>query len=372
MDARPSNAAQRVLPRAKVWLLLLLLVLVSIIANSEWWTGIPREPRYQGRRLSAWLNDMAHGSGVFHLNRDDFRIMGPGAVKWVTWAAGHGHVPPARDLYAGPPSTGAMHDLWERLSSPRVDKYYNERVAALRVLKGLGPDAAPAIPTLTRILADQKDAYYAPFAVAVLTKIGSAAAPALDRAFQEGSPSLRLTVLNCMDELYRARAGGWSRGRPILSAAEEDWMEAFFLKALKDPDANVRFRAALGLAVSRLSLHVRPADDAAIPVLIESLGNPGFINHSADATRALALFGPEAAAAVPDLLRLIDEPKPANPAYSRSLIASTLGKIDVVEKRSKPRLQQLLADPSPLVQQAAQKALDNLEGISTVVEDGAR
>lgn len=330
--------------------LLFLALAVAAYALAEWQNDVPRDPRYKGRRLSAWLNDMGHGAGTFALTRDDFRAMGPDGIRRLTWAAEHGHLPPVRDRNAPRPSPTAqwLHEWRMRLLHPRVDEGFNERNAALIVLGRLGPDAEPAIPALMRICKDPSSVG-AGWAAKALIAIGPAAWPAVEDSFRTSLGGGRQSLV------YAVRAQ-MHESVPPLSDAEMARDLDLIVRACADPVPEVRFWAAAALNKTGTNVVEPRIAATAVPILVTLLSDksPGVRDIVKGAFKTC---GPEHAAAIPRLIELLAHPD----AGVRANAAELLGNIDRVEKRAKARLQELTDDPVPEVSAKAKNALWSLD-----------
>lgn len=219
---------------------------------------------------------------------------------------------------ATPPSyAGRSLEAWTaRLDDPDPPR----RLAAIKALGAIGPEASPSIPQLTHALSD-RDAWVRCEAAVSLGKIGPAAAgsaPAMFDALRGASglqagliagaiARLGPSVVPPLVEATRERAGSVRReslhalglmgpeARGALGRIEE---------LTRDPDASTRREAASVL----WSISGRP--DAA-STLIEALRDPDKSERSLSAYR-LGLMGPAAASAVPALIGMLEGAEPSD------------------------------------------------------------
>ncbi len=162
------------------------------------------------------------------------------------------------------------------------------RQMAFASLARIGAAARPAVPALIELLTD-KDEEARTYAVVVLGRIGPgarAAVPALLK-LQRSTPGARRHVIDAL---------------AAIGEAPDEALGAV-LKGLKDPDVAVRFAAV----------------------------------------RACAAFGPKAKAAVPDLIRLLDDEVNAGDVSPRPVVYA-LGKVGPDAKAAVPKLLPLLKD----------------------------
>jgi HEAT repeat protein len=142
------------------------------------------------------------------------------------------------------------------------------------------------------------------------------------------------------------------------------------VRRLGDPDSNVRIEAATTVAV--LGGDGRAE---ALAILRAALKNPDTLALVPLAARGLALFGPTAADAVPELIPLLAR----HNAEVRTSVAEALGRIGKSAKPAVPALTKMLDDPDPRVKAVVAVALWRITGdsklsvqaISTAVADPA-
>ena len=134
---------------------LLICILAAIgIGGAWWWTLPPREPVSRGQRLSECLDGPVGENVDLPLRTEELHGFGPGAVPWLTYAAEYGPYP----IYHPKPLPLDHAPDWLRRRMPeswggrREPAFHGNPMCVLRALQLLGPEAAPAIPTLVRVL----------------------------------------------------------------------------------------------------------------------------------------------------------------------------------------------------------------------------
>lgn len=345
MEKSPSSPA---LPGPRWWQkpLLLLVLAVALGGAASWWTRGPREPVYQGQRLSQMIGP--HQSSLDAPSYADFRVMGHDAVVWLAWAAEFGQVARPREPFTGAPPTitQKFRTYWWNLFH-RFEEDYDERLSALTMLAIFGSEAAPAIPAMTRILSSP-DEEYVRAAAQVLAEIGPAARPSIERSFRTGGARARLALVQCVASEPVTDLGG--------RLDYSDWHLDFLIKALASPDEPIRLTALSALATDH-SQHENPRFAAVLTrVFIAGLNDP---NEKVRiiAARQIPFCGVAATPTIPRLIEMLDDPAD----NVRFWAAAALGKLDYVEKRSLPRLRELANDSNPSVRAAVGVALLSLQ-----------
>ena len=204
----------------------------------------------------------------------------------------------------------------------------DEVESAIEKISNLGPKGAPAVPALVRLLRNQNPHIRAHAAIA-LGRMRKAAIPAvlvLAKMVTDPDASVRHAALDALAEIEP----GKKMVVPLL------------LKALRDKDSTVVKRAVHALAERGKDI---------VPAMIEALKD--------DRTEFYALLvlheiGPDAKDAVPAICNVLHE---ANEPYQRQEAAMTLGMIGPGAASAVPDLIRLLDDPEIGVQHAAVFAL---------------
>jgi HEAT repeat protein len=162
------NAGMR--KRINIGLAALLLLMVGVIA----WEGLrEREPVYQGKRLSVWLEGIASEDSISPETETAIRAMGADAVPALL------KMVRVRDSTVRRALSQLSSKLeWLRLHIHPVQEIQGRAYCAFRVL---GPTAKPAVPQLAKLL-DDDDPEIRCVAAACLGNLGPAsqgAVPAL-------------------------------------------------------------------------------------------------------------------------------------------------------------------------------------------------
>jgi HEAT repeat protein len=193
------------------------------------------------------------------------------------------------------------------------------RYQAIFALGAMGPDARAAVPALAAVLAKDADAEARHQAALALLKIGPAAraaVPELAQALDDEEPAVRMNVALLLNRLG-------PEARPAVPA---------LIKALKrgGNQTNVRgfyvtIQETAALALGRASAGTAEG----VPALTAFLEGAGTAERREYAARALGAVGSEARPAVPQLRPLLKDPS------------------DVVREAAEQALQMIEAGQSP-------------------------
>ncbi|GEM_PF-2471032 len=354
--------------------------LLTIIAGIIWLTaGFEREPTYQGKSASYWLDYSAEPSSsswVPDPTFEAFQALGIKAVPFLIKITKHR---PSRLLVKFDAFLD-QHDLpmgdWLKKRLPNLDQIDERRLKAMNVLGRLGPRAASAIPALAQVLSDPDEdeqtrweatealesmgeaaLVVLPQLVAnlkstnddisirsanILEKIGpkaSSAVPGLRSATQSADQlalasakallsiehDTNILIQVCSNLLsssqYDMRASALSSLAPLGETAKS--ISPAVQAALRDAVEDVRWEAEATL---------KKIDSEALRMIVRQINQdiPGQVSQSitvlkagdprrvSGAARALAVIGPKAAAAVPALIELLhEEPPSANDIRAR-------------------------------------------------------
>ena len=273
--------------------IILLLTLAATVAAGFvlFWPSGPKDPAYQGKRLSKWIKE-AQGTADL--------VGSLGGSKPLQIQRGEA----ARKAIQAIQSIGTnalpylLYELTRPISQWRVSfnrwaegkisfRFRDEEERIWQAAEGLqilGPDSASALPVLAGYLADPKR--------------GFAAAHAMSGAGELAVPYL-LTAITGTNHFTAERALG------ALGdiAKEHESAVPHLVGFVQHTNAVIRQGAASHLAV------VESRTDLTVPALTAALSDPEWaVRHYA--ANALGGIGPKARAAVPDLLRLMNQPPP--------------------------------------------------------------
>jgi lysophospholipase L1-like esterase len=232
-----------------------------------------------------------------------------------------------------PKSADPVPQLMASLRDPQAAT----RVAAAHALAEHGNGAGPALPALFEALGDEREAVRWAAARAIdAIGVGSADAPVLEAALENGDAYVRAFAAYALGGLGEAAAGSV----PAL-------IEAYGREE----------REGRGTAVGALG-QLGPLAKGAVPSLVEGLRNPN--NHRRWATaRALGRIGPEARAAVGPLIALLADPN----EHVRAHAAQALGRIGVEAAAAVEALSAAAKDPDETVRREASNALKRIRGL---------
>jgi hypothetical protein len=268
-------------------LLVLLAVAFVVGLTALVWHG-PREPRYQGKSLSEWLK-LYRPMGPPRLvgskeTADAVRHIGTNALPFlVSWIEEYQELPPWRARlrrYASKPTSRGRRILLEMIAQPEF--------RAARACWGfeiLGETAAPAIPDLVRV-ANHATPGSSSLAADALALLGKDALVPLFALMTNSACPIR-------DEAM------WSVGQMHYLGTNAHPAVVLLIQHLHDP--HLATIAANVLGVLGLESNI------SVPALVEC-------THSSnqDLQRAAAIslgrFGSSARPAVPELLKMSDDP----------------------------------------------------------------
>ena len=197
------------------------------------------------------------------------------------------------------------------------------------------------------------------FSSAIMLMIfSSTAATAAEPAYKGKTAAQWIAMLSDPD--------GEIRGQAFAALTQADSSGGGVLLALLgEPGAELRSIATMGLH------HMAPAYPAAIPALTEAALDID-LNVRYWALSALKECGKEARSAVPNIVKALETfPEKGPPlegparyyADARALAADALGSIGPDAKAALPALENALQDPSPMVQEAAMRAIQSIKGL---------
>lgn len=350
------------LPGGRTWVgaaLLAVALIILLIARSR-----DAGPTYAGQSLRHWLGEMASADYQVHLRAEAaLGSLGTEALPELVRVV---------ETREGVVASSARR-LWQRWFPNRPARPSAEalRMAATRLLRRLGPAAAPAAPALVRMIEAGSDAATRE-AEAALRQIGPPAAAPLVNSLRHGNPTAQRRILhmltscdpdgfgreltNLVAQVVRfgtaADAETRQQAVTVVGALRGDTRQAvaFLTQRLDDDNLQVRCAAAawLGaigpaaapattrlatlletgntherLAAARALWEVNRETTLTVPVLTGLLAESG---SRSGAAMVLGELGALAAPAVPAMLAALAEERTHRPSRTPSMIAVALGK----------------------------------------------
>jgi hypothetical protein len=326
-------------------------VLLTAIA---WWLGRgPREPVFKGKKLSWWFTDGYDKQGAPRLTGDELRSLGPDAVRWLSYKAGQSSIVDIKE-----PSNNAnavrrfFWDLHERWFHEGSTKFSRVRFEAVVALGNIGPEAAPAIPSLLKALrCSENDTRL--LAAESSMRLGSAAWPAVARAVRNGDLRSRYLLLERLD--FRWRADYNPEGRTAdFSPSDFAQLVDFLIPLTFDVDETIRGYAQGQLGGCIEWWNEKPEFDAGFRLMIENaerLG-PAARRKAVDPLAGFE-FRPHAAAIVPHLSALAKTSDELTGIH----ILCVLAILDTDNHEWVDRLNELATSSDKVLAQAAEEAL---------------
>jgi len=241
----------------------------------------PREPSYQGRSLSSWLQQCYDTplNETQRLSEAQAAVRAIGAKKSVPVLL------KLVETKEDPVSTWLIGQR-EKL---RID-FLHWRSAedwqqlGIAGFEALETNAAPAVAELTKLLNDKQHAFVA---VRCLVAVGPPAEPSVSQALTNQSVQVRY---------FATQQFAWVTDNDEVYLAK-------MRECLEDPDGSVRFAAVQGIGLQT------QAPDLAIPLLLEALRDKQDTVYSW-AAKFLANFGTNAMRAFPDLSNAVEHGNP--------------------------------------------------------------
>lgn len=309
-----------ILQKSCVFLLLaVLLWLLCVIFR-------PFEPRYQGKRLSLWMNDLSNWEGP-----DEYK-QATNAVRHIGIRVLPYALELCRTKVSGETRKGRFEE-WlnkRKLIGVEIGELYqmhpagevNPHWESQELFRILGPSGKPAIPSLIKLLCDN-DRDVAETAACDLAYIGPDAIPPLIGALANQNAQVRefsAHALGWLGESFRkiTEVKGPNSGvRYAIGAVEERFKPQIqlvlpaLLQCLKDEDRRVRSAAAFALG------SIREDAPAVVPALITALEtetNPALETETSHTASdflesgifiALGHYGTNASPAVPLLVKFL-------------------------------------------------------------------
>jgi len=248
----------------------------------------PFEPRYDGRRLSAWASDMdfPNWSGESQTNEPSFLEIrdrhekAAAAIQHI----GNRALPIALKLCQTQDSSFSDRiEDWmdDRDGGIHIVPAYEKQNEGINIIRALGSMAKPIIPDLVRLLRYKECAGAAAMA---LGGIGPDALPSLVECVTDTNEYVRVHAIRALQAMG-------DQGRPAVPA---------LIRCLKDENHTVRLEAAI-------SLRWTGGDPAVIvPAIVQCLDEETDSFQSTRIIAVIAAFGTNASPAIPALVRIIE------------------------------------------------------------------
>ena len=271
----------------------LAVLLLLIVVFAAWLLTRPREPEYQGRSLSAWLDDYNRtGTEGAEQASTAIRAMGTNCLPYLITHIKHNPSPWTVKLVL---LLSKQHVI--KLPFYGVDRYFSASIIALHAL---GPQAAPLCPNLLALTKNPRTWWWANMS---LLAIGTNSIPFLELACQNTNQAGAYAAL--MIALMKSTQPPhftWGRmnaplnGKPITVVGYGVLPETVAETAnlLEHPSPAVRRASAEALALYNGSRYTR-AWKLAVPLLVKACGDTNEAVRIS-ATTTLKSIDPEAAA----------------------------------------------------------------------------
>jgi hypothetical protein len=277
--------------RVKIALAVLLVAAIGVIA---WQVMRLREPVYQGKRLSQWLDEY---NRVGRLEQTEpiseaIRAIGTNSLPFLLAHLKHVDSPIKEKFLA---LVGRQHLV--KLPFYGADPY---RSASILALHALGAQAAPLFPDLMKLTDNPNTCGWGTMS---LLAIGTNSIPTLAKLCQSTNPAVRTQAVLMLAMMKVTPppwfSWGWNKeplsGRPLFglgyAVSEEDVRE--MVRMLEHPEAAVRRASA-----DAIGLYARPpytgVAKSSIPSLVQAL-NDADPDVRQSAGRTLRRIDPEAA-----------------------------------------------------------------------------
>jgi len=313
----------------KWWVLIPLGILL-------WLAGAifhPFEPRYDGRRLSAWARDMDWVDAGVTNQPTELEIRqrhekAAAAIQHISSRA----LPIALELCKAqdsPYQEKVENWITYQDCGIHIVSAHEKQYEGIIIIRALGPMAKSIIPDLIQLLRHKESAGAAAMA---LGGIGPDAIPSLLECITDTNEYVRIHAIRALQDMG-------DQGRPAVPA---------LIRCLKDENHYVRLEAAISLR--------RIGGDPAVvvPAIVQCLDEETDSFQSTRIIAVLAGFGTNARPAIPELIRIIE----SNNANIAIHALGALWKID--PETAKPFVEKWKASQTnelvPLVAPGGQKA----------------
>jgi hypothetical protein len=242
------------------WRVLIGLFLASVLAWVVWRASGPREPVFKGRTLTSWLDhhvptssaNPPYNSPGWHRADEALRAVGSNAVPTLLEMIRAKDPPPWRLKLL----QFAGRYRWTRINYSYAFSLHEEAEYAFEVL---GTNAVSAVPELIKLY--EEDVLPSSSAARALGHIGRGAKPALPNLIR------RFTHTNSNVRFCAVSAVMYIGGEPSVVVPA-------LTSALQDPSVDVRWNALVGL--SGFGTRARPA----VPEILKMVDDPGMVGSS--------------------------------------------------------------------------------------------
>ena len=235
------------------------VLLAGMVGLVLWQPSGPREPVFEGRTLTSWLDHHVASSDA----SPPYNSPGWKKADEALLAIGTNGIPTLLKMIRAkdpPPIVLQMLAMARRYGLKRLnyrDAESRQREAEY-AFRGLGTNAAIAVPELIRIYRaniSPSSQMYAALALGNIGQAAQAALPALIENFTHTNKEVRFYAVSAVMSI-----GG-----------QPDVVIPALTSVLKDPNVNVRWNALNGL--DRFGGRARPA----VPEILKMLGDPGMV-----------------------------------------------------------------------------------------------
>ena len=310
--------------RKRVQIAVAVLLFLGLFGFTAWQVVRPREPVYQGRRLSAWLERFSPDGDTPDVD-EAVRTVGTNTIPLLLQ------------------NLQAKDSRLRLMLSVLGLEYTPARIRHMRAEKGfsaLGADASNAVPNIIEVYEQNTSPSARQAAANALVEIGPAskqAIPALIKSTASTNSDVRAFALYTLGRM----------------AFESESVASVLIKALLDPDREVRYQAAYGLAnLAFMGGDARPA----VPALIEALQD-NYMGVRGGAAHALGHIHSDPGIVVPALVKSLHDPDTS----VRTHAASALGEFGTNGKPAIAALTGLLSETNQDASSAATNALKRID-----------
>jgi hypothetical protein len=258
-------------------------LLIMVLGAAAWRAASMREPVYQGKTLSAWLEGCDSSKWVgkdWQVATNAVRQIGTNSLPTLLRKLRRNDSKLTLKLIAL-----ARKQHFVKIRHIAAEVHHHKATVGFETL---GSDAKPAVPGLIRIFEQAISAdsqYETATSLGWIGPSASKAVPCLIAGLSNTNTKVRRQVTWALAQI----AGPPDLVMPVL------------VKAVSDPDPGVRLNAMDGLRT--FGMAARPA----IPALVSALDDVRNVTKE-KAADLLARFGADAKPAVPRLLQLLDFP----------------------------------------------------------------